>query len=344
VAVVRLLDGLPEPYSTRYRGRVAHALLVYVEPGTHHHREIVRGSIIALGLLGDADDEPIDRIIRNALLHKRWKTGDPGLRRFAVIARAEVGGDPGNGDEAEDGAERVAKHLVRRIWADPPVARSWTALAIGVLARRLLDADRGIGLDTDLKRTLRESLLETTDSSCVGAHAIAIGICGDVEAMPILQEKLREATDHETKGYLSLGLGLLGEPDNIELVREVMQQSRYRPDLLRQASLALGLLGDAKLAAELLDMLTEARGYYSQAAICAALGTIGDRRSIGPLIAMLENEDLPGSTRGFAASALGIIASQEPLPWTSKLAADLNYRAATYTLVDLNGCGILNIL
>ena len=60
---------------------------------------------------------------------------------------------------------------------------------------------------------------------------------------------------------------------------------------------------------------------------------------------MLENKDLTDRARGFAAVALGIVADKEPVPWNTKIAVDLNYRAATQTLTDAaGGTGILDIL
>ena len=77
----------------------------------------------------------------------------------------------------------------------------------------------------------------------------------------------------------------------------------------------------------------------------AALGMIGDQRSIDPLVEMLENEDITERAPGFAAVALGIVADKELLPWNSKIALDLNYRAATPTLTNqTSGTGILDIL
>ena len=71
----------------------------------------------------------------------------------------------------------------------------------------------------------------------------------------------------------------------------------------------------------------------------------GDQGSITPLVAMLKNQDITDSARGFAAVALGIVADKELLPWNSKIAEDLNYRASTQTLVDSSsGTGILDIL
>jgi hypothetical protein len=59
---------------------------------------------------------------------------------------------------------------------------------------------------------------------------------------------------------------------------------------------------------------------------------------------MLQSDGLTETARGFAAVALGIVGDKEPLPWNTKIALDLNYRAATQTLTDPHGTGILDIL
>ena len=110
------------------------------------------------------------------------------------------------------------------------------------------------------------------------------------------------------------------------------------------AAIGLGLLGDKQLVPDLIDMLAEARGLSSQAAISSALGFIGDARSIGPLIDMLNDSEKTDLARAFAAVALGIVADKEELPWNSKISVNSNYRANTQTLTDQAGTGILDIL
>jgi HEAT repeat protein len=78
-------------------------------------------------------------------------------------------------------------------------------------------------------------------------------------------------------------------------------------------------------------------------AIAAALGFIGDRRSITPLKTMLFDTQLGDLSRAFAAVALGGISDKEPLPWNSKVGQNINYRAAVETLTDKTS-GILDIL
>ena len=121
------------------------------------------------------------------------------------------------------------------------------------------------------------------------------------------------------------------------------KKSKYQPELLRSAAVGLGLLGDKQLVPDLIEMLANAQGLSAQAAISSALGFIGDSRSLDPLITMLEDSQKTDLARGFAAVALGIVADKEELPWNSKVAVGINYRANTTTLTDQKG-GILDIL
>ncbi|MBC8327822.1 MAG: hypothetical protein H8E31_03665, partial [Planctomycetes bacterium] len=80
-------------------------------------------------------------------------------------------------------------------------------------------------------------------------------------------------------------------------------------------------------------------------AAATAIGFIGDHRSVTPLADLLGNDrDFTPLGRAFAAVALGLVADKETLPWNSKIAEDLNYRAAVSTLRDQAGTGILDIL
>jgi HEAT repeat protein len=82
----------------------------------------------------------------------------------------------------------------------------------------------------------------------------------------------------------------------------------------------------------------------TQAAVSNALAYVGDQRSIEPLLAALFHPERTDLARAFAAVALGNAADKESLPWNAKLAAGLNYRAATSTLFEPSvGKGVLDI-
>ena len=137
----------------------------------------------------------------------------------------------------------------------------------------------------------------------------------------------------------------MGHREAIQPIKEIIAKSKYKPDLLRQAAIALGLLGDKNLVDDLVRMLREeASTVSSQAAVSTALGSIGDSNSIGPLVQMLGNKQITETARGFAAVALGIVCDKESLPWNSKISVNINYRANTITLTGESGTGILDLL
>jgi len=122
----------------------------------------------------------------------------------------------------------------------------------------------------------------------------------------------------------------------------VVRESKFRPELLREAAIALGLLGDKTLVPELVKMLEEAKALSSQASIATALGFIGDSRSVDPLVALLDARR--------DASARGSRRSRSPRRGPRAIAVeledlvDLNYRAATKTLIGEGATGVLDIL
>ena len=92
------------------------------------------------------------------------------------------------------------------------------------------------------------------------------------------------------------------------------------------------------------EWLADSKSLAAQAALARALGRVGDRSSVGPLIEMLQDDKRTERARAFAAVALGILADSEALPWNTVLAVDTNTSAAPATLLDHEGFGILNLL
>jgi len=339
-AAARLLDGLPVEEFELYKARIARTLLEKCDSRSKEPSEILQSSVLALGQLGDSDSDPLDVEIRDALIQVPKAIGDQQTRNFSLIALAQVGGRPGEG--AEPSKDVVSKHLLATMSRGKSSMQSWAGLSIGVYGRAMLESGR-LG-DPEGARALRDALEREKNDDKLGAFAIAAGILQDLEAQATLLERLESVRQENVRGYIAVGLGLMGSRGAITPIQRVVKESKYQPELLRQAAVALGLLGDKDLVDDLIEMLREAKGLASQAALASALGTIGDARSIDPLVAMLENQDLTASARGFAAVALGIVADKEALPWNSKLSVNLNYRATTETLNDAEGLGILNIL
>ncbi len=341
-AIAKLLEGLPEEErQALLRDRVVPALKPYVtKRGNVGERELRQSASLAFGMIGDLDEDAWDKEIR-AALQDACGNADQQVKKFSVMALGQVGGRPGTGDNPVAGESDIRKYLMTTLSKGKTV-RTWAALGMGVMERGLLNANRE--QSESALSALRSSLEGTRTKSEVGAYALALGIAGDVDSELILLEKLDRMADDEVRGYISVGLGLMNSIQAIEPIQKVVTESKYRGELLKQAAIALGLLGDKNVVTSLTTMLKEAKTLSTQAAIASALGFIGDARSVDPLVEMLGDDELTGAARGFAAVALGIVADKETLPWNAKFSVDINYRANTTTLTGENGTGLLDIL
>ena len=338
-------EGEPASPHTQQKERVVRELLGLFSKSSKERNEVKASAILAVGMLGDADGDGIDRDIRRALAHVPEDHTDAQVRNFSLIAMAQVGSRPGRYEGREEGAHEAAAYILKQLSRGQEVRKPWAGLSSGLMGRRLAAADFGAESATALARALYTALKREKNAQRLGAYAIGAGIAADREAQPLLLERLEQVREEEARGYIALALGLGNVRAAIGPIERIIEESQYRPNLLKQAAVALGLLGDKELVPKLTDMLGQASSLATQAAISSALGFIGDTESVAPLVEMLGDDSLSATARGFAAVSLGIVADKEPLPWNSKIAVDLNYRASTGTLTDAaGGTWILDIL
>ena len=121
---------------------------------------------------------------------------------------------------------------------------------------------------------------------------------------------------------------------------------RFAPALLLLA--AATMLGTAPLQeVEATDagalMLQDSDSTAVLSSVAMALGEVGDRRSIDPLIKTLQDRERTFLAKAFAAVALGGIGDKDPLPWNTLLASGMNYMATVDTLTN-GSTGVLDIL
>ena len=341
-AIVKLLEDLrgTEVYEQK-KADIVKALGPYVKKQGKGEKELRQSASLAFGQLGDLDDSGPDQKIREGLMDASNDT-ELQVKNFSVIALGQVGGQPGTGDDPVAGEKDVRDFLLKTLSRGKTQQKPWAGLAIGVMERGLLDENRQ--QSAGALTALRDSLAKSKAPREVGSFAIGLGIAGDQEASNVLLDKLESMSDDETRGYITVALGLMNSVDAIEDIQAVVEESKYRGELLKQAAIGLGLLGDKALVTQLVGMLEDAKTLTTQAAIASALGFIGDKRSVDPLVEMLKDSSKTGAARGFAAVALGIVAEREPLPWNAKYSVDTNYRANTTTLTGQNATGLLDIL
>jgi HEAT repeat protein len=323
----------------------------------------------SLGLLGTSATDANDRKIRLALVGV-LEDADVQARCFALMALAEVGGRIRSWDEDGEGPGAYRNLITGQLMRGRGMTRPWAAIALGVLERKLADArssakpkqtiagpwDSGapgnegqvsnaeIEAGDRSRAILRSYFASAKQRTHFGAGAVALGLCRDRKAVPMLLEGLRETSEDQGQGYIALALGMIGDEAAAAPLKELVRTSKYKPEIMEQASIALALLGDKSTAPELAEMLAKAQGQAAQASIATALGRIGDVRTIEPLLKLIDRKDLTASARAFAAAALGQVADTDPMPWYTPIALDLNYVATTGTLLAGDGSGLLEIL
>jgi len=355
IALGRLLEDVEVPDDDTSRAAYTKAIGSLLDMAdkfsTDKQREVTQSATIAMGMLansstrafqGDALGEANEAMCKR-LLEIATNTPDPQSEFFALIALAQAGSRPGQGENravAAPQSERQLQHLATK--AKGP-KQPWAGLALGVFGNRMIESDQP--LESSLFTQLHESFRKEKTPQIVGAYAIALGLLRHQESRGLLLERFLNdfGGSDDARGSIAVGLGLMEAREAIEPIQRVVRDSKYRPELLKQAAIALGLLGDKSVGQDLVEMLKTAQGLSSQAAIASALGTIGDTHSIDPLVEFLGDQRYTGAARGFAAVALGIVCDKEDLPWNTKLSVSANYRANTPTLTG-QGQGILDIL
>jgi len=302
------------------------------------NNDIARSCALALGQLGlPVDDKSSPGAACSAVLFDTYVNHkDAQTRYFAILALGQIGG------------KQNRALLVNTLARAKGLDRHWCALAAGVhsfLARRAAEqAQLQMPDDRMIGELLFKQFKEESGPEIVSALAVALGLDHHLEAVGAMRERLLgDLNKQDQAGYLCIGLALMGDRAATEDVHKVLVAAGRRTDLMRQAAIALGCLGDKTAAEYLRTRLDEGNNLATLAAVSEALGFIGDRNSIKPLQDMLFDSDLGPLPRAFAAVALGGIADRAPLPWNAKIKANINYRASVETLTNQQS-GILDIL
>ena len=331
----------PDDVPAEWKARAVEAWVRALAPFSKERDEVRGGCVIALGLVGDDDEDEVDVAVRAALA--RAAEGGPSqARRLALIALGRAASRPGSGPSPGACHADVREQLLEALARQTTTMRPWVGLGLALFERGVRAA--GAAPSADALGALREALRAALSPEEVGGLEIAVGLAGDLEAKAVLLEKIEQLKQDDVQGFAAVALGLLGARESTEALRKLVSSSRYRPALLRDAAIGLGLLGDRAIAEDLVGMLREAKSLSSQAAITSALGFIGDRRALAPLIDLVRDGELVDTARAFGVVALGIIGDRHAYPWNTLLAADLNYAATTATLSNGAGTGVLDIL
>jgi len=317
-AVTALARLLERNHATRDPG-VIRFLVRLVKRERQGH--VKRSAILALGILApDPTENPeVPALLANQVL----KPKDVAAGNFAAIALGQIGGN-----EAFNALRRV-------VLRGRSQTTAYAALGLGILCRSL--QEKKDMSDTRLKglSALRNGFVKVRSPHYKGGVAIALGIARDREAGRILLDALKKDRDVTLRGYLAVALGMVNYEPGMAYLFDVLEHATNLPLLREQTAIGLGLMGNRDVATRLVKSFEAGSTAYLQASAAQALGFIGDRNSIPPLVKLLVDPKAKELTRAFACVALGTIGEDAPIPVLAEPIANLNFLASTRSIYEL---------
>jgi HEAT repeat protein len=186
--------------------------------------------------------------------------------------------------------------LQKRLTKATTLLRPHVALALG------LDGDPS---NADL---LLNALDGEHELSVRGALITALSMIRDPRIVPILRDELSESQEPVYLSVLCRAAGLAGEADTDTIERLVeLAETVHNVEVSRLAMLGLGLLGQRDEVALLAETSGNVLATMDRAGRAFAMGQVGDRDTLAPLLDLVRDERQPSYVIAYAVQALGEI-------------------------------------
>ncbi len=330
--------------SDRIRSFIGYALMKIGDPAAlptllsvldsrKHGRIVKRTAAIAIGPLGAAEADPKKRddAVAGLLKYLNNSGGDASGENFAIIALSQIG------------TEKALAHLVDLAENGQYGQRPFAALGV---ATRVFYNDRDAAegkaekMDSGLRKKIVDKLAKCSDkfkdADTKAAFMLSRGLVRDNAATEELVTLASSNGDPTLRGFCCVALGLMGDAsESVKDALKIALAERKSPDLRRDAATGLGLLRDADVVKDLLEMLKGAQSFAVQGQLITAIGTIGDHTAIAPLVAILDDTSQNTATRAMAAVGLGMIGELRELSPLARISQNYNYRASVPDLDEL---------
>lgn len=316
LALARMGADLPEGRREELKSWWAESVLAAVPRGRRDGGDFTASLALALGTLGDGDDDPLDARVRAALVDLA-SGSELGTRHEALLAIGRVAARPGEGANPSRHRDALAAVLLSDLerGRSPTRAFSGTALALAVRGLR----EQGQAVPETWSDALGKALASARAPEDQVAAAVAIALAGDVRHTALVHETFASVPKGWERCQVALAMGLLGESSSRTLLREFALESTQKPRELRAATEALALIGDHAFAAELVAQLPGLQPQQLQAYV-TALGAIGEPQAVDALLASLTESSTGASLRGTLCRALGTIADPRAVGFAQVLA------------------------
>lgn len=336
-ALARLADGrLPE-----YKDEVCDSMFDVLDSKSKADAELQEGAVIALGILGDSDNDSLDKKIRQTLQRVASK-GDDLTSRLAMVSLARVCARAGE-NKPFAGLDKNRQWLQRQVTKNDLGRDSWAAMSLAILAHDLVE--NGQAVPEDIVTTLRNSLKRTKDDDLATSLCISLGMLRDQESVELFTQRFVGSNSDEVRGAAALGLGLLEARDSVPSLQKALLRDEENVGVVRQVAIALRLMGDTTTTTALLERLGKAEETSDKATIVSTLGILHDPRAVSAVASILGDEDADDELRGVAAFALAELADKSAQSWSEPLSADLTYSMLAWTLESPfgDGSGVLDM-
>ncbi|MFT7664637.1 MAG: HEAT repeat protein, partial [Planctomycetota bacterium] len=308
VPLARLALNASEPYKMA----IAKVLQEPLESRSKEHPSVRHSCVVALGVLGDSDEDPTDQAIRETLFSSASRGKDL-LQRLSMVSLAKVAARVGDSDNTGSGLRKVQKFLSKKLASGRGDIRSWAAMALSILGH---DHNRETAeIPEGITNILRDSLNARSEDRAA-ASALAIGVLRDYDSYSSLLKHIGPKEAAHVRSYSALALGMIGAREAIEPLTKLVSEEDLSPMVLGSASIALRLLGHREAASTLLAQLDDLEETDDQIALISAAGVLGDSTSIELLIELMGDDERDDALRGSAALALGVLCDTRTEAWT----------------------------
>ncbi len=327
---------------SKLRERVAQRLIETLSAASRDALPMRQSAALALGLLGDSDNDSLDKEIRGALGEAALFNADQTTRYYAMMSLAQAAsrsGGPVQDPERLAAAASIRTMLLKRAGNGSEVDRAWNTVSLGVFEYRMRQAGES---SSDSSRQALMSILEETNSPEIGGAAcLALGLSGATEAEELLVRQLKNG-DANVRGFAALSLGMIGARDATAALEKLLDRASGAPELYLPVSEGLAMLG-APVADRLVKSLVAGPSLEAQLALCVALGRTGGSRAVQPLSDLVDDSTGTAWVRAMAAEALGSIGDHGAARWNARYAFDVNFLALPLTATAPNYDGVLDL-
>jgi HEAT repeat protein len=191
---------------------------------------------LALGLIGREIGERPAILEYGQLRLASTEVLREGLSDQKMDKRARAAFAVGLGMMADNGSSKKLADVVADKAEDSEL-RGYAAVALGMIG----------GGSPEVLKAIKDAMSERSSEELRQQTAIALGLIGSKDAVPLLLKELKEAETQNVQGQIVIALAKIGDAQAIQPLVEILKDSS-KPDLTRALACAgLGLIGDLEL-------------------------------------------------------------------------------------------------